>query len=161
MFSLEERLREHFAQPVPNPDVSGASTNLYPDEAQYSLDTPFATVRSVLPGGPADLAGLRAGDQIIHVNHINHTNHNNLQSVALCVQENEGVRIMGPITQTWFWLLKCCAAHHINRDKSVRPDLFEAEAFHPAYPNKTLGWEGSARLPNLAMLRARSRFPPR
>ena len=55
------------------------------------LETPFAKVNSVVPGSPADQAGLKAGDTIRSFGDVNWLNHERLSKVAEAVQQNEGV----------------------------------------------------------------------
>lgn len=57
------------------------------------LGTPFAKVNSVVPGSPADQAGLKAGDTIRSFGNVNWMNHERLSKVAEAVQQNEGVSL--------------------------------------------------------------------
>ena len=61
---------------------------------QGLADTPFAKVNSIVPGSPADHAGLKAGDRIRRFGDVNWLNHENLSKVAETVQRNQGV---GPL----------------------------------------------------------------
>lgn len=54
-------------------------------------ETPFAKVNSVVPGSPADDAGLKTGDRIRNFGDINWLNHEKLSKVAETVQKNQGV----------------------------------------------------------------------
>lgn len=53
--------------------------------------TPFAKVNSVVPGSPADHAGLKAGDRIRKFGDVDWLNHEKLSKVAETVQRNQGV----------------------------------------------------------------------
>jgi 26S proteasome non-ATPase regulatory subunit 9 len=102
MTVIEKHIHEHFArlaeegstdEPMANGIQQG--TNVLPTEsAPQVLGPPFATVNSVVAGGPADSAGLKAGDEIRNFGYVNHTNHDGLWRVGECVQGNEGVRII-------------------------------------------------------------------
>lgn len=101
---LEKGLHEHFANlqraqgtaatgadntataPTQRPAVADTSVS---DAA--SLGTPFAKVNSVVPGSPADQAGLKASDTIRSFGNVNWMNHERLSKVAETVQQNEGV----------------------------------------------------------------------
>lgn len=52
---------------------------------------PFAKVNSVVPGSPADQAGLRVGDTVREFGSANWLNHERLSKVAEIVQQSEGV----------------------------------------------------------------------
>ncbi|KAI9794523.1 MAG: putative 26S proteasome regulatory subunit [Candelina submexicana] len=67
----------------PNDDVGASHPGL--------VETPFAKVNSVVPGSPADDAGLKAGDRIRRFGSANWINHEKLSKVAEVVQRNEGV----------------------------------------------------------------------
>ena len=54
-------------------------------------ETVFAKVNSVVAGGPADQAGLQAGDKIYRFGDVHWLNHEKLSKVAATVQANEGV----------------------------------------------------------------------
>lgn len=60
---------------------------------QGLIDTPFAKVNSVVPGSPADDAGLKAGDRIRKFGDVNWLNHEKLSKVAEIVQRNQGVSL--------------------------------------------------------------------
>ena len=98
---LEKGLHDHFAN-LQSTDGTGAgvadTSNTHPpasvDNSLPSagiLETPFAKVNSVVPGSPADQAGLKAGDTIRSFGSVNWINHERLSKVAEAVQQNEGV----------------------------------------------------------------------
>ena len=72
----------------------GRNGNLASD--QGLIDTPFAKVNSVVPGSPADAAGLKAGDRVRRFGEVNWLNHEKLSKVAETVQRNQGVGISQP-----------------------------------------------------------------
>lgn len=89
---IEKAIHEHFANniPLPTPAASAASTSK-PAIRPAPLDAPFAKVNSVVPGSPADTAGLKGGDEIRNFGYVNKSNHDGLKRVADCVRGNEGV----------------------------------------------------------------------
>jgi len=92
---IEKRLHEHFAS-LDEDDVtmtgSGSRSEILPDSAPEVLEPPFARVDSVADNSPANLSGLKVGDQIRSFGYVNRQNHDNLRKVAECVMGNEGVR---------------------------------------------------------------------
>jgi 26S proteasome non-ATPase regulatory subunit 9 len=102
MKHLEKGLHEHFASlqraqaAVPADGTNGTAVNRS-NLGENSLSdaemigTPFAKVNSVVPGSPADQAGLKAGDTIRSFGNVNWINHERLSKVAQTVQQNEGV----------------------------------------------------------------------
>lgn len=89
---IEEHLHRHFANlGASQDDVSFSLPDTAPT-APPTLDQPFAKINSVVPGSPAERAGLKPGDQVRNFGYVNHANHDNLKKVAECVQANEGVR---------------------------------------------------------------------
>ncbi|KAJ5779787.1 hypothetical protein N7457_007507 [Penicillium paradoxum] len=93
---LEKGIHAHFAN-LQNTQAAGPTTNgvnvppgVQPLTNNTPLGTPFAKVNSVVPGSPADQAGLKAGDAIRSFGNINWLNHERLSKVAQTVQENEG-----------------------------------------------------------------------
>lgn len=66
--------------------ASGSSTAV--------LEAPFAKVNSVVPGSPAESAGLQAGDSIMKFGTVDWTNHEKLSKVAEIVSQNEGLPII-------------------------------------------------------------------
>ncbi|KAF6237429.1 hypothetical protein HO173_004319 [Letharia columbiana] len=61
---------------------------------QGLIDTPFAKVNSVVPGSPADDAGLKAGDRVRRFGDVNWLNHEKLSKVAEIVQRNQGRNVV-------------------------------------------------------------------
>ncbi len=100
MANAEKYLHEHFAnaaegaQPSTPATVPGAS-GILPDSDAQSLDQPFAKVDGVSANSPAELAGLKIGDEIRNFGYVNRANHDGLKKVAECVQGNEGVCAFG------------------------------------------------------------------
>ncbi len=106
MSKIETALHDHHAsaRPVLPTETRTSTTNapLSPATAskdgegapnQGLVETPFAKVNSVVPGSPADDAGLKAGDRIRKFGVANWINHEKLSKVAEEVQRNEGVSI--------------------------------------------------------------------
>ncbi|KAK1527498.1 26S proteasome non-ATPase regulatory subunit 9 [Colletotrichum costaricense] len=102
MAMVEKQLHEHFAslQEEEKPEVPLSDNTLADHSASQPLEEPFAKVNAVVPGSPAELAGLKPNDQIRIFGYVNSSNHDNLKKVAECVQGNEGrpvlVRISRP-----------------------------------------------------------------
>ena len=102
MSKIELGLHEHHAlyqasNPLPASSSShgnGRSGNATSD--QGLIDTPFAKVNSVVPGSPADEAGLKAGDRVRRFGEVNWLNHEKLSKVAETVQRNQGVGLFFP-----------------------------------------------------------------
>jgi 26S proteasome non-ATPase regulatory subunit 9 len=97
MARIEKHLHEHFASLedsdgdlVPLP---GAQAQRLTDSAVENLGRPFAKVNGVVPGSPADTAGLKTGDLLCSFGYVDASNHDDLKRVGECVQGNEGVRI--------------------------------------------------------------------
>ncbi|PYI21430.1 26S proteasome non-ATPase regulatory subunit Nas2 [Aspergillus violaceofuscus CBS 115571] len=102
MSLLEKGIHDHFAslQRAQATAPSGGNTNntqAAPASAAASdaagneaAGVPFAKVNSVVPGSPADQAGLKAGDTVRNFGSVNWLNHERLSKVAQVVQQNEG-----------------------------------------------------------------------
>ena len=97
MNAIEKKIHEHFASMTEkNLDFASGSTP-QPSENRSlasrpaALDLPFAKVNTVVPGSPAESAGLTAGDEIRNFGYVNRSNNDGLRRVADCVQGNEGV----------------------------------------------------------------------
>jgi len=58
-----------------------------------TIEPPFARVNTVVPGSPAEQAGLKVGDKVTRFGTANWTNHERLSKVAQVVQQNENVSI--------------------------------------------------------------------
>lgn len=105
MAKLEDVVHQHFAagklpEGVANDITAGTSRaqtgmneppHILGSSSTSALQPPFAKVNSVEPGSPADLAGLKAGDQVTRFGTVDYTNHERLSKVAQVVQQNENV----------------------------------------------------------------------
>lgn len=104
MSKIELGLHEHHAsyQASHPPPASGSSQGAIGSRSaaadQGLVDTPFAKVNSVVPGSPADDAGLKAGDRIRKLGDVNWLNHEKLSKVAETVQRNQGVSHKATLT---------------------------------------------------------------
>ncbi|KXH45920.1 26S proteasome non-ATPase regulatory subunit 9 [Colletotrichum nymphaeae SA-01] len=97
MTMVEKQLHDHFAslqeEEITEVPLSGGANNTLADHsASQPLEEPFAKVNTVVPGSPAELAGLKPNDQIRIFGYVNSSNHDNLKKVAECVQGNEGTK---------------------------------------------------------------------
>lgn len=94
---IEKKIHEHFASMAEqNPDPTSESTSQSSENRSLAsrpatLDPPFAKVNTIVPGSPAESAGLKAGDEIRNFGYVNRSNNDGLRRVADCVQGNEGV----------------------------------------------------------------------
>lgn len=96
MTRIEKFLHDHFAGLNADGETAPSSSGelpILPDSQPESLDPPFAKVNTVAAGSPAELAGLKAGDEIRNFGYVNRSNHDNLKKVAECVQGNEGSNV--------------------------------------------------------------------
>ena len=99
MSKIELGLHEHHAlyqasnPPHASDSSQAAMRNGTATTNQGLADTPFAKVNSVVPGSPADQAGLKAGDRICKFGDVNWLNHEKLGKVAETVQRNQGVSV--------------------------------------------------------------------
>ncbi len=97
---IEKTVHEHFANLAKQPPGAVDSSSPQPSEARplaarpALLDPAFAKVNSVVPGSPADSAGLKPGDEIRNFGYVNELNSDGLKRVADCVQGNEGVSVV-------------------------------------------------------------------
>ncbi|OQD82480.1 hypothetical protein PENANT_c021G01897 [Penicillium antarcticum] len=111
MEQLEKGIHAHFANLQNTPDArpttngTGAAPPAQPTTqpaaaASATPGTAFAKVNSVVPGSPADQAGLKAGDVIRSFGNINWLNHERLSKVAETVQQNEGRPVSVKVSRT-------------------------------------------------------------
>jgi 26S proteasome non-ATPase regulatory subunit 9 len=95
MSRIEVGLHEHHArlaqQAQDGTNGSGAPQASTGNASAGALEAPFAKVNSVVPGSPADSAGLKVGDSITKFGWLDWTNHDKLGRVAEAVSQNEGV----------------------------------------------------------------------
>lgn len=98
MSKIERGLHEHHAsyQASNLADVSNSVSQGPTRTADTATNpglagAPFAKVNSVVPGSPADQAGLKAGDRIRKFGDVDWLNHDKLSKVAETVQRNQGV----------------------------------------------------------------------
>jgi len=99
MARIEAGLHKHHSDLASKPSVppppaavtSSASRVTTSMTASRGSNTPFAKVNSVVPGSPAEDAGLRAGDKILEFGGATWINHEKLSKVAEVVSQNEGV----------------------------------------------------------------------
>lgn len=95
MNRIEAEVHAHFAE---NRGGQGGTTVADTTPAPSTSTSPvaasevaFANVNNVVPGSPADAAGMQAGDHIIRFGTVNWMNHDKLAKLAEVVQQNEGV----------------------------------------------------------------------
>ncbi|KAM3508687.1 hypothetical protein MY10362_001051 [Beauveria mimosiformis] len=98
MATAEKFLHEHFANAAESaesstPAAAAATSEILPDSDTRSLEPPFAKIDSVSSGSPAELAGLKVGDEIRNFGYVSRANHDGLKKVAECVQGNEGSNV--------------------------------------------------------------------
>lgn len=79
------------SQPQTAPTTSSSDGD-FVEPASGVIETPFARVNGVVPGSPAEEAGLKVGDGIRRFGDVNWINHENLSRIAATVRANEGVR---------------------------------------------------------------------
>lgn len=97
---IEKKIHEHFASMAEQNMGSASESTPQPSENRplasrpAVLDPPFAKVNTVVPGSPAESAGLMAGDEIRNFGYVNRSNNDGLRRVADCVQGNEGVSFL-------------------------------------------------------------------
>ena len=108
---------------------------------QGLVETPFAKVNSVVPGSPADDAGLKAGDRIRRFGDVNWLNHEKLGKVAELVQRNQGVSLLSPS------LMELCSSGSAQAKCGCEGGSKRGGIDVAANPEKQLGRSGSARLP--------------
>ncbi|KAL8723190.1 MAG: hypothetical protein Q9225_000456 [Loekoesia sp. 1 TL-2023] len=101
MSRVEHGLHSHHAQARNLAAMQSASASSNPSTSATNqgtsrsgtLEAPFAKVNSVVAGSPAEDAGLRAGDEILHFGNVDWMNHEKLSKVAETVQRNEGNKL--------------------------------------------------------------------
>ncbi|KAH9824347.1 hypothetical protein DFH28DRAFT_945285 [Melampsora americana] len=71
-------------------------------ETESNLMKPFAQVDLVSENSPAQLSGLKIGDQLIRFGTIDHSNHDQLKALVSFTNQNEG----NPIGVNWFRIQK-------------------------------------------------------
>ncbi|PYH84258.1 26S proteasome non-ATPase regulatory subunit Nas2 [Aspergillus uvarum CBS 121591] len=111
MSLLEKGIHEHFASlqraqatapsggNINNMQAAPASAAASDAAGNEAAGVPFAKVNSVVPGSPADQAGLKAGDTVRNFGNVNWLNHERLSKVAQVVQQNEGRPVAVIITR--------------------------------------------------------------
>lgn len=95
MDKIEKGLHEHHAElqrsgGLEKSEAASNAASAPPVQTPIAPETPFASVRSVEPGSPANEAGLKAGDKIRRFGTAIWSNHANLQKVGEVVQQNLG-----------------------------------------------------------------------
>ncbi|KAF3002535.1 putative 26S proteasome regulatory subunit [Curvularia kusanoi] len=96
MSRIEKGLHEHharLAEQAQNGTAADDRAQAEQSAPPVALEAPFAKVNSVVPGSPADEAGLKAGDSITKFGWVDWTNHERLGRVAEAVSQNEGIPI--------------------------------------------------------------------
>ncbi|KAM3529170.1 hypothetical protein NHJ13051_001995 [Beauveria bassiana] len=96
--NAEKFLHEHFANAAESaesstPATAAGTSEILPDSDTRSLEPPFAKIDNVSSGSPAELAGLKVGDEIRNFGYVTRANHDGLKKVAECVQGNEGSNV--------------------------------------------------------------------
>ncbi|KAF2751543.1 hypothetical protein M011DRAFT_464265 [Sporormia fimetaria CBS 119925] len=93
MSRIETGLHEHHArlQAVQDSHTTTAASLSTGSAIPVVLDAPFARVNSVVPGSPADTAGLEIGDNITKFGWVDWKNHEKLARVSEVVSQNVGV----------------------------------------------------------------------
>ena len=112
MSRIETGLHEHHAShqasvaanpPTPFTAISASSSQQQGATAARDstlIETPFAKVNSVEQGGPADEAGLKAGDWIRRFGDVNWMNHEKLTKVAEVVRRQQGRAVTVKVIRT-------------------------------------------------------------
>ncbi|OMP82558.1 putative 26S proteasome regulatory subunit p27 [Diplodia seriata] len=89
---IEKGLHTHHAslQEAANAAGTGSTASVAGSRAtdDAALQAPFAKVNDVVPGSPADSAGLKAGDKILKFGDVNWMNHEKLSKLAETVAQN-------------------------------------------------------------------------
>lgn len=88
------------------------------DEDTSGIESPFARVTSVVPGSPADEAGLEMEDRIKRFGDATWINHEKLNKIAETVHRNQGVSFFFDLSSTRL---------------SLSSALLRSESFDPIY----------------------------
>lgn len=118
---IEKHLHEHFLSIQEADDVGPTSTSnpaIFGDSIPATLEESFAKVNSIVPGSPAESAGLKPGDEIRNFGYVNKSNHDGLKKVAECVQGNEGVSQSLLGLQRGHHLISISNCQHSNESSS-------------------------------------------
>ncbi|RAL07407.1 putative 26S proteasome non-ATPase regulatory subunit Nas2 [Aspergillus homomorphus CBS 101889] len=111
MSLLENGIHDHFASlqraQVPAPSAGNINSTQATQASAAgggasetgTAGVPFARVNSVVPGSPADQAGLKAGDTVRNFGSVDWLNHERLSKVAQVVQQSEGRPVTVVITR--------------------------------------------------------------
>jgi hypothetical protein len=96
MSQLEVVVQARFAELASNPTAAAQASAVpvrssTPQSSQAAANTPFAKVNTVVPGSPAEQAGLQLNDQITRFGSATWLNHDKLSRVAEVVSQSEGV----------------------------------------------------------------------
>lgn len=126
---------------------AGATTNA---TDQTLIETPFAKVNSVVPGSPAEDAGLKAGDKIRRFGNVNWINHEKLSKVAEVVQRNQGVSQVVHLSRSAAQLTSAVSPAECSCEgcKKRRGRSATGRAFAISHSEKQLGWKRFAWLPS-------------
>ncbi|PKS10616.1 hypothetical protein jhhlp_002371 [Lomentospora prolificans] len=107
MDTIEQRIHEHFAS-LPEQSAQALERGLHDASSQPALRDyiapaplmePFAKVNTVVDRSPADVAGLKPGDEIRVFGYVNQLNHDDLKKVAECVRGNEGRTVLVKVSR--------------------------------------------------------------
>lgn len=74
---------------IPSTNGTSTASTAFGANTSAAIEPPFARVNTVVPGSPAEQAGLKAGDKIVKFGSVNWTNHERLSRVAQVVQAGE------------------------------------------------------------------------
>ncbi|KAL7276695.1 putative 26S proteasome regulatory subunit [Rhizina undulata] len=90
MSQIEKGLHKHHAELSSSDLAPTPSAPASVPTAMQPITAPFARVNTVVPMGPADLAGLQPGDLVKRFGSVNALNHQKLSKLAEAVQASEG-----------------------------------------------------------------------
>lgn len=135
MSRIEKGLHEHHArlaeQALNGTAADHASTS---GSTSAALEAPFAKVNGVVPGSPADSAGLKVGDNITKFGWVDWTNNDKLSRVAEAVSQNEGVSCPQPAPLAFHWSTLNMS---ICKDMLRHSEIWRAlELTRPRYPSQ-------------------------